>query len=132
MKKAGFGQGRWNGFGGKVNDGESLELAAMRELQEETGIVPKDLRKRGILTFEFEGNPELLEVHVFGVSEFEGEPAETEEMRPQWFSINEIPFDQMWPDDEHWFPLFLSGKNFQGVFYFKDNNTLTDYKLEEV
>ena len=26
MKKRGFGAGRWNGFGGKVHDGETIEL----------------------------------------------------------------------------------------------------------
>ena len=30
-KKRGFGAGRWNGFGGKLNDGETLEQAAHRD-----------------------------------------------------------------------------------------------------
>ena len=30
LKKRGFGEGRWNGFGGKVQTGESIELAAKR------------------------------------------------------------------------------------------------------
>lgn len=30
MKKRGFGAGRWNGFGGKVDPGESIEEAAKR------------------------------------------------------------------------------------------------------
>lgn len=30
MKKRGFGIGRWNGFGGKVQAGESIEAAARR------------------------------------------------------------------------------------------------------
>ena len=37
MKKRGFGANRWNGYGGKTNEGESLEDAAIRELEEETG-----------------------------------------------------------------------------------------------
>ena len=36
-KKRGFGAGRWNGFGGKVETGETLEQAARRELKEESG-----------------------------------------------------------------------------------------------
>ncbi len=43
MKKRGFGKGRWNGFGGKVNSNESIELAAKRELKEETGIIAQDV-----------------------------------------------------------------------------------------
>ena len=38
MKKRGFGKGRWNGFGGKLNDGESIEEATIREVRGETGI----------------------------------------------------------------------------------------------
>ena len=30
LKKRGFGQGRWNGFGGKVQPGETIEAATSR------------------------------------------------------------------------------------------------------
>lgn len=30
LKKKGFGEGKWNGFGGKVETGESIETAAIR------------------------------------------------------------------------------------------------------
>ena len=30
MKKRGFGEGKWNGFGGKVQSGETIEEAARR------------------------------------------------------------------------------------------------------
>ena len=41
MKKRGFGTGKWNGFGGKVEAGESNEQAALRELKEESSIIAK-------------------------------------------------------------------------------------------
>ena len=126
MKSRGFGEGRWNGFGGKVEEG------IKREVREECKIVMADVKKRGILNFSFRDKPEVLEVHVFSGSKFRGEPAETEEMRPQWFRIEEIPYDQMWPDDRHWLPLLLSGKNFKGDFHFLDNNTLDRHTLREI
>ncbi len=133
MKKRGFGMGRWNGFGGKVQEGETVEMATVREVQEEAGVLLVDLEERGILSFEFENNPgEILEVHVFSASEFEGEPAESEEMRPQWFLKGEIPFSQMWPDDVHWLPKVLDGKNVEGRFYFRDNDTLVRHELVEM
>ncbi|MBI5817193.1 MAG: 8-oxo-dGTP diphosphatase [Candidatus Yonathbacteria bacterium] len=118
MKKRGFGEDRWNGFGGKVEAEETIEEAAKREVGEEVGIKPTEMIKKGIINFEFENDPKILEVHIFDVTKWSGEPKESEEMRPRWFDIEEIPFDQMWPDDEHWIPLFLKGSKFHGNFLF--------------
>ncbi|MBU1015330.1 8-oxo-dGTP diphosphatase [Patescibacteria group bacterium] len=132
MKKRGFGVGRWNGFGGKVTTGETIEEAAKREVREEAGIKVDALEKAGLLEFEFQDDPVVLEVHVFRAQTFLGEPTESEEMKPQWFSSEEVPFEDMWPDDRHWLPLFLEGKSFRGKFLFQDENTLLDYTLEEL
>ncbi len=131
MKKRGFGEGRWNGFGGKVLPEESIEAAALRELREEAGITSDACQKRGVLRFSFEGKPEILETHVFSLTRFEGNPQETEEMKPQWFEHNAIPYTAMWPDDQHWLPLLLAHKNFMGEFHFKDQNSLLRYTLNE-
>ncbi|OGG44207.1 hypothetical protein A2841_04150 [Candidatus Kaiserbacteria bacterium RIFCSPHIGHO2_01_FULL_48_10] len=132
MKKKGFGAGRWNGFGGKVQSGETIEEAATREVKEESGLDVREIEKYGIIEFEFEGNPEILEVHIFRAIDFEGSPAESEEMRPQWFAIDEIPFSHMWPDDIYWFPLFLKGKKFRGKFLFDDDHKILERELGEV
>lgn len=131
MKKRGFGTGRWNGFGGKLEEGEDLERAAIREAQEEAGITPLDLQEMGVLDFEFLNNPEILEVHIFKATKFEGGPRETEEMRPKWFKINEIPYDEMWSDDIHWLPLLLDDKTFNGRFLFDENDQILSHELEE-
>ena len=131
MKKKGFGEGRWNGFGGKVEDGESIETAARREVREEAGIEVDEIEHCGVLEFEFRGNPEVLEVHVFRAESFRGEPAESAEMRPKWFHVDEIPLDEMWPDDRYWIPLFLEKKKFRGKFFFDGMDTILDSWLSE-
>ena len=73
-----------------------------------------------------------MEVHVFKAEEFKGEPIETEEMKPQWFFVDEIPFADMWPDDRYWFPLFLKGRKFKARFVFADHNTLLEREITEV
>lgn len=123
MKKRGFGAGRWNGFGGKLNPGESITDAALREIKEEVGITALDLEERGVIQFEFENDPKVLEVHIFSVTKYTGEPAESEEMRPQWFDFDKIPYEQMWSDDIYWIPLLLQGKKFKGVFHFDKPST---------
>lgn len=130
MKKRGFGEGRWNGFGGKVHAGETVEAAARRELKEEAGIVPLDMRKRGVILFKFEdngleGNPDI-EVNIFSISKFSGKPTESEEMKPQWFLRSEIPYASMWSDDIFWLPLMLAGKDFRGTVFFDDKHEVFD------
>lgn len=117
-KKRGFGAGRWNGFGGKLNDGETLEQAAHRELEEEIGITANSLQSRGQIVFTFEDGHEPVEVNIFTLESFLGEPVESEEMRPQWYLHADIPYSEMWPDDGFWLPLVLQGKNVTGAVHF--------------
>lgn len=132
MKKRGFGANRWNGMGGKVEKGETIEQAAIRECREEAGIEIESLERSGVLKFEFAAKlGEILEVHLFRIKQFSGEPMETEEMKPQWFSLSDIPYDSMWPDDQHWLPLFLAGKRMEGYFLFGENNVILKQEIEE-
>jgi ADP-ribose pyrophosphatase YjhB (NUDIX family) len=114
MKKRGFGIGKWNGFGGKLEGTETIEEGAIRELEEESCIRTSGLRRRGFLVFKLLDVGKIMRVHVFDTFEFSGEPTETEEMRPKWYNEDEIPFDSMWLDDKYWFSYLLEGKSFIG------------------
>ena len=131
MKKKGFGAGRWNGFGGKVEAGETIEAAAKRETFEEVGLVAEQLDPFGVLEFSFQQNNETLEVHVFRVLAYRGQPQESDEMAPRWFALNEIPFDKMWADDWYGLPLLLAGKKFRGSFLFSSDDELIETSLIE-
>lgn len=131
MKKRGFGSGKWNGFGGHVEEGEEIIDAAKRELFEEAGITPVNLRRAGVSEFVFPDG-KILEVHFFRADDFYGEPIESEEMAPKWFHINEIPYSEMWPDDKYWMPLFFQGKKFRGKFFFDENANISNFELNTV
>lgn len=133
MKKRGFGAGRWNGFGGKVQEGETIEVAARRETREECGLEITAMEEMGVHEFEFaHERGRILEVHVFRAKAWEGEPQETEEMKPQWFPLAEIPYAEMWPDDILWLPTFLAGKHFRGRFLFGEEDSVLDHQLEVI
>jgi len=132
MKKRGFGAGRWNGFGGKVKDGETIEESVIRETKEEAGIEIKKLEKIGVLNFLFDQTGEEIEVHMFYCKEFLGEPVETEEMKPEWFPADALPYDSMWPDDKFWMPLLLGGKKFKGKFVFDKDTNIIEHELNIV
>ena len=142
LKKRGFGEGNWNGFGGKLDpsDAPGAEIksrmlaCARRETLEESGVDtgPDGLSQAGHLFFTFDSDPSLkLNVHVFtGRCPVGQEPVETEEMLPRWTPIKSIDFDAMWPDDRYWLPELLAGKMFRGRFHFADHQTIIRYRLQ--
>lgn len=134
MKKRGFGEGKWNGFGGKVEPGETVEAAAIRELQEESNltVAPAELHQRGYLVFEMQQSKKLMKVWVFEASKFDGTPEESDEMRPQWYAETDIPYHLTWADDQYWMPYLLQSKQFDGHFVYSDDETILTYEVSEV
>ncbi len=139
MKKRGFGVGKWNGVGGKLDPekgDKNVIDAVIRETKEEIGVQIKNLEKVAVLNFYFPHAPKKegwnQEVHVFLVKNWEGEPIETEEMAPKWFKESEIPFKEMWADDELWFSHVLNGKKLKADFVFNKDETIDRHNIKFV
>lgn len=134
MKKRGFGAGRWNGVGGKLEPNETISQAMIRECQEEIGVTPKIFSKRAEVIFNenHQGTRELLHVHVFIAEKWEGDPIESDEMAPRWFTIDEIPYDNMWADDPYWLPQVLAGKQLKCMFTLDDSDKVIEAEVIEV
>lgn len=108
-KKKGFEAGKYNGIGGRVERGESIEEAAKREVKEEVGVDIDNLEYTGLLEFySIESEPDWR-VYVFKAKIVNGTPIETDEAKPLWFKVNELPYESMWEDDRVWLPLLLKG-----------------------
>jgi 8-oxo-dGTP diphosphatase len=122
-KKRGLGAGKINGPGGRIEQGESPEQCAIRELQEELRVVPLGVEHRGELSFQFTDGFSI-HAHVFTATDSRGEPQETDEALPLWFSTTDIPYAEMWQDDALWLPLALAGKRFSGRFVFEGDRML--------
>ena len=117
--KRGPGEGKWDGYGGKIEEGEGITKSARRELFEEAHILAGEIQEVGILEFDnVVSEWETWEVYFFRAMKIFGEPIETEEMIPQWFYLDEIPYEDMWDDIIHWMPKFLEGKKFYGNVLF--------------
>lgn len=134
MKKRGFGQGRWNGVGGKVERGESPQTAAIRETEEEIVVTPCVIVHTAELTFHYAAkrNKPLKTVRceVYTCDTWKGQPTETDEMAPRWFAIDEIPYERMWADDSYWLPRVLAGEHVEAEFSFDAEDNLTAHELK--
>lgn len=133
LKKRGFGINRWNGFGGKVKEGETIEQAMERETEEESGVDIKYFYKVAVISFLFPHRPDWgQEVHAYFCKNWVGEVKESEEMSPKWFSVSEIPFDSMWGDDIYWLPKVISGKLIKASFVFGKDEKVIEQEMQEV
>lgn len=126
-KKTGLGIGKFNAAGGKIEEGETIEEAAIRELQEELCVTAFNPRMLGDLKFQFRDGYSL-HTYVFVATEYEGTPAETREAQPVWFDINALPFADMWEDDAYWVPQLLAGEELSGRFLF-DGDDMIDHEV---
>ena len=122
---------KYNGFGGGVEIGETLEESAIRETREESGITIVNPILYGKILFEFELDEQDHLVYFFKAVTYEGIPKETEEMIPEWFEESKIPYNEMWADDRYWMPLLLQEKHFRGNFVFGTKG-ISRYLLREV
>lgn len=129
-KKRGVGEGLLNGPGGKLEPGETPRAAAVREVQEEVGVTPRGVEKRGEIHFVFGEDP-FMHTHVFHADGFDGEPRESAEAAPVWHDVAAVPYEEMWPDDQYWMPLFFDDKVFHATFHFDaDGDKIRQYELE--
>jgi 8-oxo-dGTP pyrophosphatase MutT (NUDIX family) len=85
--------GFWEFPGGSAKDGEAMESAARREMEEETSLSPASLSHIGKSIIPFYLKPsESFELHHFLCQDFEGEPklcAEHSDFK--WLEKEEIP-----------------------------------------
>ena len=127
-KKRGLGAGKLNGPGGKVDPGETVLEAAVREFEEELCATPLDPVRLGRVAFAVTDGHDIM-IHVFRASRLDGEPVETDEAVPVWADVDDLPYDRMWDDDRHWLPLLLENRTFLVRTLF-DGDRLLGYEVE--
>jgi 8-oxo-dGTP diphosphatase len=82
----------WDTIGGRVEEGESLEEALIREIGEEVGVIPT---RFALVAKVREPRPGLYGDalhHIYAVSRWDGEPANIcdEHTELKWFSLEEM------------------------------------------
>ena len=123
-KKHGLGMGNYVGLGGKLEPGESAVDAAVREVFEESGVrvAASDLEARGLLSYHFPHREAWSqESSVFVCRTWSGVPTGSDELDPEWFALDAVPFDEMWDDARRWLPEVLVGGSVRRTFVFGED-----------
>ena len=130
-KLRGHGAGKVNAPGGHIEVGETPEECAIREAFEEVGIAVLNADLRATLKFHDTENGFNMLGYALTSTTFTGQPRPTPEAVPFWSKIEQIPFDRMWEDDQHWVPRVLAGEVLDCEFVFA-NDVLQTLNIERI
>jgi len=129
------GKKKWNGLGGKLEPGETMAEAAVREFQEESDCttVPAQWRRLGELyfpNFKADKNEDWW-VTVF-VTDLSGEQVAQipldDPLRPEG-SLHFVPLSRvdcldLWEGDRLFLPFVFERKPFQGTLFYRDGKCI--------
>lgn len=129
-KKIRMGAGYWNGPGGHVEINEEPFDAAIRECEEEFGVTPLHVELAGINHFIGPFLDFIMEVMVYRATDYDGELAESDEMKDfTWFKTDKLPYDEMWGDDHYWIPFFISKQPWFATFELSESGRVIKHAV---
>jgi 8-oxo-dGTP diphosphatase len=109
-------EGKWNGLGGKFEDGETPEECVIREVLEESGLSITNPKLQGFITFPAFDQFEDWYVFVFTADEFTGELIDSPEGNLEWIKNDNLMDLKLWEGDKIFMGWFDSGKVFSAKF----------------
>ncbi len=119
---------KWIGVGGKLEDGETPEECARREMTEETGLTPMDMSYRGVVMFRSDRWPDE-EMHLFTCREFSGKLIPCDEGVLEWVAKSEVPRLPIWEGDKIFLKLLAEGAPFFRLNLRYEGEKLAEWEL---
>jgi 8-oxo-dGTP diphosphatase len=99
--------GKYNGLGGKMQADEDVRSCMVREIQEEAGVLCRDMELRGTINWPgFGPDGEDWLGFIFLITSFEGVPCQSnEEGELAWHRLDQLGELPMWEGDRYFLPL---------------------------
>ncbi len=116
--------GKWNGLGGKLENGETPEACAAREVLEESGLTVANPNLKGFITFpNFDGANDWY-VFVYRYDEFEGQLIDSPEGNLEWISNERLSELPLWEGDRIFMEWLDQPAIFSAVFKYESGRLL--------
>ncbi|ARA98516.1 MULTISPECIES: NUDIX hydrolase [Geobacillus] len=128
-------RGWWVAPGGKMEPGETVREACIREYREETGIYLKNPRLKGVFTVMIKDGEQTVSewmMFTFFAEDFVGENvASSEEGTLAWHDVETLSELPMAPGDYHILDYALKGEGVMyGAFVYTEEFELLSYRLD--
>lgn len=130
-KENDYHHGKWNGLGGKFENGESPEECALREIKEESGLIAKSIKMKGFITFPIFDGIEDWHVFLFIIDDYEGDLIASNEGNLAWIPNEQLTEINLWEGDKIFIPWLFEERFFSARFVYEDgryiNHTVNFY-----
>ena len=121
-------EGKWNGLGGKLEEGESPEECVIREVYEESGLKIKSPKLKGIITFpKFDEIDDWL-VFVYTANDFKGNTIDSDEGVLEWIGNSKLLDLNLWEGDKVYMKWLDKDELFSAKFIYRKRK-LVDYDV---
>ena len=123
--------GKYNGLGGKMEQGEDVVACIKREIREEAGLEVLAMRLRGTISWPgFGKHGEDWLGFIFLITAFTGQPlCRSTEGTLEWVPVARVINDEipMWPGDRYFLPLVFSDdpRQFHGLMPYRNGQPVS-------
>lgn len=124
-KENDYHEGKWNGLGGKLEQGETPEECAVREVFEESGLKVTNPLLKGLITFPMFDGVDDWYVWVYVFEGFEGKLIDSPEGHLEWIDNEKLTELNLWGGDKIFIPWLFEDKCFSAKFVYKNGEYIS-------